>query len=130
MPGNVRRFEQRHAGGRRNIAGGEFDANSYGEEMAHAFRDEWPGIRAGIMTDLRRKRERTRKAAERAAARKAAAGTPEAKLVQMEAALSRWQRKRRLADTYIAKYKRRIRALRAAITRGSMTQLPPAATRQ
>ncbi|MCC6323000.1 MAG: hypothetical protein IT438_16370 [Phycisphaerales bacterium] len=97
----------------------EMNAERFGDECVEAFREWWPVARARIMAGLRADRQR------RVLAK--IGPTPDDKMAKAESMLAAWERKRDAAERRCAKYRRKIRALRAAQTRRAAN--PPAAKR-
>lgn len=92
------------------------DRKSFG--VVRAWR-EWgrDEVMRGYLRCLRLMRESQRERMSIEAARKSVKDSTEHKIEKAEAKLAEWEKKRDHAETYIAKYRRKLRALRAAQTR-------------
>ena len=114
-PFNQALFRVGTDGCRDNNVAGEHDANEWGNEMVERFRASWPSMKRLILKRLRRRKVKTVLAR---------IGPSRAdKIAKNRAALARWERKAKLAQTWMSKYRRRIAALerhdRRAATRPS-----------
>ena len=76
-------------------------------------------MRVRIIDKIRRERVTAKRRVEREQQHLAIKKTTAYKRSQAEAALARWESKRRRCDTFIVKYKRKLRALAAAETRAA-----------
>jgi hypothetical protein len=79
----------------------EFQCNRFAMKTVEALRQEWPVLRSKIYRAMRQEREKKRSLGIRRR-------DPVGKLQHAMDQLSNWQRRRKLAETKIRKYRRRI----------------------
>ncbi len=115
-----RRIIRKGGESRRNLYGGELDANRHGIDAVVAWKAEWPKVRAVLTKRARKERERYRRERMRFRRQnesKRRRNTTASKLQRAEQLLAKWERERERCDRKVAKYKRSIRSLRGAMTR-------------
>lgn len=92
--------------GRENRVNGEHDANEWANEVVRRFREWWPSARSRIMADMRERRRR-------AVLAKVGPSRAE-RIADARAMLAKWETKAKRAQTFAAKYRRRVAALERA----------------
>jgi len=83
----------------------ESRCNDFAMKTVEAFRGEWLRLRPKVKRELRRDKERTKKAKERKQVKR----SPQHKLAQVFGNLARWEKKLRFAENKVKAYRRKVK---------------------